>query len=351
VAEAAEWIGDDKDLWQVWRELRGIEECIRAEGALLTGKSVLVLSDAVGAVKYINDGAGQSVEMTSIMKRIFRQCVKMEICLRAEHLSGSKMKESGVDSLSRWGEFEVNAGVFKSFNEHPKWGGFGGASGYTVDLYASTQSAKCERYCARGGAVACEVQWPPVSPTASAVCIGDARVVKLGPDENVWVCPPLSVVHQAVAAFMEMRTLGTVVVPDWVDQPWYLYLRQRSVASTPLPWSRQSPTMVDSVSHGDDSHGVNKWGFRAFLVDNRGGRAALNAEGVVRHDIPSAPSRSRLTLTDPAEECGGRRLSRILLGRPLRVLDLCSGLGSIPWLITQLGVRSSVSEVELDGKA
>ena len=32
-------------------------------------------------------------------------------------LSGSKMKESGVDSLSRWGEFEVNAGVFKSFNE------------------------------------------------------------------------------------------------------------------------------------------------------------------------------------------------------------------------------------------
>ena len=30
MAEAAEWIGDDKDLWQVWRELRGIEECIRA---------------------------------------------------------------------------------------------------------------------------------------------------------------------------------------------------------------------------------------------------------------------------------------------------------------------------------
>ena len=38
--EAAEWIGEDTDLWQVWRELRGIEECIRAEGALLTGKSV-----------------------------------------------------------------------------------------------------------------------------------------------------------------------------------------------------------------------------------------------------------------------------------------------------------------------
>ena len=108
-------------------------------------------------------------------------------------------------------------------------------------------------------------------------------------------------------------------MPDWEDQPWYVYLMQRSVASTPLLWSRQSPTMADSVSHGDDSRGVNKWGFRAFLVDNREGRAALNAEGVVRKDIPSAPSRSSLTLTDPTEECRGRRLSRILLGRPLRV--------------------------------
>ena len=59
VAEAAEWTGDAKDMWQAWRELCGIKECIRAEGPLLTGKSVLVLSDAVGAVKYVNNGAGR----------------------------------------------------------------------------------------------------------------------------------------------------------------------------------------------------------------------------------------------------------------------------------------------------
>ena len=107
VVEAGEWIGDDKDLWQVWRELRGVEGCTAAEEGLLAGKSVLVLSDAIGAVKYINDGTEQSVEMTAIMKRIFRLCVHKEISMRAdrEHLSGDKMKESGVDSLSRWGEF------------------------------------------------------------------------------------------------------------------------------------------------------------------------------------------------------------------------------------------------------
>ena len=65
-------------------------------------------------------------------------------------------------------------------------------------------------------------------------------------------------------AFMEMETLGTVVVPDWEDHPWYLYLRHRSLASTPLPWSMQSPTMVDCChgsDHEADPHGVNKWGF------------------------------------------------------------------------------------------
>ena len=155
-------------------------------------------------------------------------------------------------------------------------------------------------------------------------------------------------------AFMEMETLGTVVVPDWEDQPWYLYLRHRSVASTPLPWSRQSPTMVDCC-HGSDqaaeSHGVNKWGFRAFLVDNRGGRAVEAAEGVVRQEIVGAPTRSRLTLASPDEKCGGRLLAHVSLGRPLKVLDLCSGLGSIPWLFTQMGMRTAVSEVELDAKA
>ena len=157
--------------------------------------------------------------------------------------------------------------------------------------------------------------------------------MKLGADEDVWVCPPLLVVNncKAVMAFMEMETPGTVVVPDWEDQPWYLHLRHRSVASTPLPWSRQSPTMVDCCHGSDqaaDPHGVNKcrpeWGFRAFLVDNRGGRAVEAAEGVVRQEIVGAPTRSRLTLASPDEKCGGHLLTHVSVGRPLKVLDLCT---------------------------
>ena len=75
------------------------------------------------------------------------------------------------------------------------------------------------------------------------------------------------------------------------------------------------------------------------------------AEGVVRQEIVGAPTRSRLTLASPDEKCGGRLLAHVSLGRPLKVLDLCSGLGSIPWLFTQMGVRTAVSEVELNAKA
>ena len=84
---------------------------------------------------------------------------------------------------------------------------------------------------------------------------------------------------------MELETLGTAVVPGWEDQPWYSYLRHvhRSAASTPGPlsWSKQSPAMEGSVPHGADPHGVGKWAFRAFLVDNRGtgGRTVDSAEG------------------------------------------------------------------------
>ena len=44
-------------------------------------------------------------------------------------------------------------------------------------------------------------------------------------------------------------------------------------------------------------------------------------------------------------------MAHVSLGRPLKVLDLYSGLGSIPGLFTQMGVRTAVSEVELDAKA
>ena len=62
-------------------------------------------------------------------------------------------------------------------------------------------------------------------------CIGDARTAKLGTRENVWVCPPLAVVQQSIMVFMERRTVGTVIVPEWEAQAWYVWVRGRAVHS------------------------------------------------------------------------------------------------------------------------
>ena len=160
----------------------------------------------------------------------------------SEHLKGVSMKEAGLDALSRWGEFTVRGDVFRSMHDSPRWGKYAGRKGYTVDLYASALSKKCKRYGARGELT--EAQGGALG------CIGDARTAKLGTRENAWVCPPLAVVQQSIMAFMERRTVGTVIVPEWEAQAWYVWLRERAVHSMPMPWSRELPTMQDVASHG-----------------------------------------------------------------------------------------------------
>ena len=130
VGVARDWEEDDKLQWQAWRELKVVEKALEEQVKVAGGRSVLILSDAKAAVAYIEKGAGPSKVMTAMMKRIFNFCVKHEIRLRAEWVKGSEMKEAGVDSLSRWGEFQVRKEIFNQLNASPRWGRHGGAEGY-----------------------------------------------------------------------------------------------------------------------------------------------------------------------------------------------------------------------------
>ena len=92
-------------------------------------------------------------------------------------------------------------------------------------------------------------------------------------------------------------------MPEWEAHACYVWLRERAVHSMPMPWSRELPTMQDVASHGVESHGVNKWRLRAFLIDNRGGTvtgaAEMQAEGPVAKCCGSSLSKGRLVLSDP----------------------------------------------------
>ena len=95
------------------------------------------------------------------------------------------MKGAGVDSLSRWGEFEVRRDVFQSMqrSSRSRWGKAAGAAGYTADLdrYASPPAKQCTRYCARGAEAALAGGEPG--------CLGDTGLVKLSDEDNVWAGP------------------------------------------------------------------------------------------------------------------------------------------------------------------
>ena len=329
VAHAGEWSDEERDMFQPWKELLVVEKMLELEGGRLKGASLLFLSDATAAVSYMNKGSGPSEVMSGMMKRIFTMCVENEISLMADHVSGELMKVSGVDSLSRWGEFSVAKQVFKCFNASCRWGRYGGSAGYDVDLYASHKAAQCAKYCAR---------------RAEEGAVGDARTYVCDESENHWVCPPLPLIEKAVQQFWEQGVLGTVVVPDWENAIWHLFLRERAVHSVALPWKRESPTMVDVASKKVERHGVDRWSFRAFLVDNRGKGAVVGK---------LLPSKQRLVLSEGEVErkVQGVWLRNVRVLRYLRVVDLFAGMGSVPFLLEKLGVRAHVMEVEWDAKA
>ena len=265
-AAANDWVSDDVEATeQVWREMLSVERALRQLGDKVHARSILLCTDATAVVKYVNYGAGPSVVLSAIMRRVFDYCVTHGISLSAEHVAGTEMKEAAVDSLSRWDGFEVRKQVFAVFNDSLEWGRAEGMQGYTLDLYATEKSRKLHRFAARG--LESESQGGPVG------CVGDAFCVELQPSENVWVCPPLQILQRAVEAFMRQRVMGTVVVPDWPNQAWHLFLRRRALRSQELPRSAAKPTMFDSASGPQHAHFADKWPFRAFLVDNRNGRS------------------------------------------------------------------------------
>ena len=149
--ERKEWSEEEREMFQPWKELLVVEKMLEVEGESLRGASILFLSDATAAVRYINKGSGPSEVMSKMMKRIFARCIGLEISIQSDHVAGELMKVSGVDSMSRWSEFAVAKPVYQCFRGSQRWGRFGGAKGFDVDLYASRKSAKCERFCARGG--------------------------------------------------------------------------------------------------------------------------------------------------------------------------------------------------------
>jgi hypothetical protein len=342
-AVAREWAdAAEGDKWQCWKELLAVERCLLEEKQALQGAFVLVRVDAVTSVAYINKGKGSSEFLSKVMRRIFELCLLWSVALVAEHIAGERMIATSVDSMSRLSEFAVAPQRFRELDQMLGFGRASGCRGYTLDLFAVKKSARCKRFCSRGGVDG---------------AVGDARTFKLQQGENVWACPPLGMLPEAVMMLVEAGVQATVVVPVWPNQPWFGLLRAQAGGARVLVWEQERPVMVDLADKKHvHPHAVDKWDFVAFV---------LGAE-VARHAVPKvwpgrrakAPLVKRLR-SDPSlwrHEKRGRHGLRSrrpegnvsAVFRRARVLSVCHGIGVASLCFRRMGTPVDVVAVELD---
>jgi hypothetical protein len=310
--EAREWVGDEGELHQCWKELLALKRSLEEEAVKLKGKFVLVRADATTTLRYVNKGKGSSVFLSALMKGIWDLCVEHEVSLVAEHVAGERMIATAVDSMSRASEFSVSKKLFRWLSKEPGFGAAPGFDGYTLDLYASKKTAKCKRFC---------------SKAVDDGSIGDARTFRLSGEENVWACPPLSMIPLVVMMLVDAGVRATVVVPEWVNQPWFGLLRQHSLDVRYLKWHQNSCVMFDMADRKHvHVHAVDKWDFVAFSLDGNS-RRGIKADWRVRKQ--RSQKRPRVKATPQMrrrKRSAGLTVDDLVQFRPVRLLSICHGL-------------------------
>ena len=346
-AVAREWAdAAEGDLWQCWKELLAVERCLQEEKEKLQGVFVLVRVDARTSLAYINKGKGSSEFLSQVMRRIFELCLQWSVSLVAEHIAGERMIATSVDSMSRVSEFALAPKRFRELNQAVGFGCAGGCRGYTLDLFAVKKSAKCQRFCSRG---------------AVDGAVGDARTFRLLETENVWACPPLGMLPEAVMMLVEAGVQATVVVPVWPNQPWFGLLRAHAVGSRALVWHEDKPVMVDLADRRHvHPHAVDKWDFVAFVLGapmkgcevpsiwpGRRRAAAKEEAKRVRSD-PALWRRQKRTRRSAVDKLPREVLPRTF--RRARVLSVCHGIGVASLCFQRMQTPVDVTAVELDAE-
>ena len=230
LAVAADWVGPAVES-QVYRELLAVEEVLKLPGILQKGSSVLLWTDCMATVRYVQKGAGESTVLSGIMKRIWYLCVDLELSVWSEHVPGTLLVTAGVDALSRMGEFVLAPVVFRDIMQDSRFGRRSGFAGCTVDLCASQKTKRLAKYCSRNQVG--NDSW------------GDMRTVVLDPQEYYYVCPPWCMIEMILCRLEESHVAAVVVVPNFEAKAWHVWLRDAALAVKTLPWRAHPAVWLD----------------------------------------------------------------------------------------------------------
>jgi ribonuclease HI len=193
----------------------------------LRGQAISIRTDNMVTVFNLQrQGASESLLYET--RQIFSLLLKMDVRIAVTHVPG--VKNGTADALSRLdkvGDYELTAEMYQRGVNFL-------CVSPTVDLFATDQNHKCQRYLSLPGV------------TGEGACAWDAlRYSWIG--EKVYAFPPVQIVPRILQKIRAERVEAVVVVPEWPSRPWWNLFQDGVVKQVRLGKSEEvlkaGPTM------------------------------------------------------------------------------------------------------------
>lgn len=211
------------------KELLAVEFALHAFRQEVINKAVLVRSDNMTTVAYLNHMGGTiSPRLSAIAERIWRWALEHRIHLMAEHVPGVDNVEA--DAESRAGpdrhDWQLHPEIFRAISQ--LWGPF------EVDMFASRANAQLTTY----------FSWRP-DPAATAI---DAMVQ---PWDTIYgfANPPWVLLSRVLAKIRAEQARVVLVAPVWPTRPWFPLLLELVVDHPRIiPQTPDIPVFLPALS-------------------------------------------------------------------------------------------------------
>ena len=190
------------------RELTAIFLGLKTFRKTLKGKNILVLSDNVTSVAYINLQGGPCPELSGIATNIWALLVDIQADIVARHLSGSK--NVVADSLSRMSsrhEWSIHPNLYQYLDK--LWGP------HTCDRFASYLTCVHPNYNS--------FHADPYSSGVDALAQSDWGI------NNNFINAPLRLMNHIINKVVATKAMATFIAPRWDAMLWCRNLKLLSV--------------------------------------------------------------------------------------------------------------------------
>lgn len=231
------------------KELAAVVLSIRSFARVLSlhSRSILLRTDNITTVCYVNNFGGRVPQLTSLREQLWELEENEQLSIHAEYISGRN--NTVADHLSRThdrGDWSLTDRVFHAIDQQ-----FGP---HHVDRFASYQNKKLRRYNSR---------W--ADPSAEAV----NALTQEWKGTHSFVNAPFRLLPEVLRLIAAQRVTATVIAPFWPAQPWFQTLRRLTVArpmlipNIPQSFQRGPSGVIPEPAHN------RKWTIAAWPVSGQ----------------------------------------------------------------------------------